>query len=136
MCRRFAQTYLAFECVGCLKLSPPLLLHGVLLLADCLCALCVAQMYLAFECIGCLNSRPEADCAALLYANTQVREEQLRCVLRTHAHGGMYPSMRTWRRFSRNMYDSVRSNFWACGIVMGGMPSASLRARLPFIFVQ
>ena len=30
------------------------------------------QMYLAFECIGCLNSRPEADCAALLYANTQV----------------------------------------------------------------
>ncbi|CAM9740715.1 unnamed protein product, partial [Scytosiphon promiscuus] len=34
--------------------------------------LILVLMYLAFECIGCLNSRPEADCAALLYANTQV----------------------------------------------------------------
>ncbi|CAM9675619.1 unnamed protein product [Ectocarpus fasciculatus] len=34
--------------------------------------LLMVLMYLAFECIGCLNSRPEADCAALLYANTQV----------------------------------------------------------------
>ncbi|CAB1107887.1 unnamed protein product [Ectocarpus sp. CCAP 1310/34] len=35
--------------------------------------LLMVLMYLAFECIGCLNSRPEADCAALLYANTQDR---------------------------------------------------------------
>ncbi|CAM9137217.1 unnamed protein product [Discosporangium mesarthrocarpum] len=34
--------------------------------------LLVVLMYLAFECIGCLNATSEADCMALLYANTQV----------------------------------------------------------------
>lgn len=29
-------------------------------------------LLLAFECFGCLNMKPESECQALLYANTQV----------------------------------------------------------------